>query len=283
MHTEVLSEQQQRKLYKRTLWIIITSQIFGGAGLAAGVTVGALLAKDMMESDAIAGLPTALFTLGSALAAFSIGAISHKRGRRIGLATGFFIGTIGALGVIYAAAIDSIVLLFSSLFLYGAGTATNLQARYAGTDLATPTTRGKAISLAMVFTTIGAVTGPNLVAPTGRMADSIGLPTLTGPFILAAVAYGLAGVIIFFLLKPDPLLVARTIETKTQVTTESTEKRPLIYLGAIVMIVTQVIMVAIMTMTPIHMTHHGHSLSAVGLVIGMHIGAMYLPSLVTGR
>ncbi|MEK4385960.1 MFS transporter [Solibacillus sp. FSL W7-1464] len=282
MHTEVLSEQQQRKLYKRTLWIIITSQIFGGAGLAAGVTVGALLAKDMMESDAIAGLPTALFTLGSALAAFSIGAISHKRGRRIGLATGFFIGTIGALGVIYAAAIDSIVLLFSSLFLYGAGTATNLQARYAGTDLATPTTRGKAISLAMVFTTIGAVAGPNLVAPTGRMADSIGLPTLTGPFILAAVAYGLAGVIIFFLLKPDPLLVARTIETKTQVTTESTEKRPLIYLGAIVMIVTQVIMVAIMTMTPIHMTHHGHSLSAVGLVIGMHIGAMYLPSLVTG-
>lgn len=198
MHTEVLSEQQQRKLYKRTLWIIITSQIFGGAGLAAGVTVGALLAKDMMESDAIAGLPTALFTLGSALAAFSIGAISHKRGRRIGLATGFFIGTIGALGVIYAAAIDSIVLLFSSLFLYGAGTATNLQARYAGTDLATPTTRGKAISLAMVFTTIGAVAGPNLVAPTGRMADSIGLPTLTGPFILAAVAYGLAGVIIFF-------------------------------------------------------------------------------------
>lgn len=41
-------------------------------------------------------------------------------------------------------------------------------------------------------------------------------------------------------------------------------------------------MVAIMTMTPVHMKHHGHGLGEVGLVIGFHIGAMYLPSLVTG-
>jgi len=41
-------------------------------------------------------------------------------------------------------------------------------------------------------------------------------------------------------------------------------------------------MVAIMTMTPVHMQHHGHGLGDVGLVIGIHVGAMYLPSLVTG-
>lgn len=282
MLTDAISSIEQQKLYKRTLWIIIASQIFGGAGLAAGVTVGALLAQDLMNSDAITGLPSALFTLGSALAAFSVGAISQKKGRRLGLAAGFFLGTIGAVGVIYAATMQYIVLLFVSLFLYGAGTATNLQARYAGTDLATPQSRGKAISLAMVFTTIGAVAGPNLVEPTGKIAVAFGLPTLTGPFLLAALAYGLAGLIIFFLLKPDPLLVARSLEINAPVMTETEEKRPFVYLGTIVMIVTQIIMVAIMTMTPIHMTHHGHSLSAVGLVIGLHIGAMYLPSLVTG-
>ncbi|MER2000110.1 MAG: MFS transporter, partial [Lysinibacillus sp.] len=282
MLTDAISSIEQQKLYKRTLWIIIASQIFGGAGLAAGVTVGALLAQDLMNSDAITGLPSALFTLGSALAAFSVGAISQKKGRRLGLAAGFFLGTIGAVGVIYAATMQYIVLLFVSLFLYGAGTATNLQARYAGTDLATPQSRGKAISLAMVFTTIGAVAGPNLVGPTGKIAVAFGLPTLTGPFLLAALAYGLAGLIIFFLLKPDPLLVARSLEINAPVMTETEEKRPFVYLGTIVMIVTQIIMVAIMTMTPIHMTHHGHSLSAVGLVIGLHIGAMYLPSLVTG-
>ncbi len=42
-------------------------------------------------------------------------------------------------------------------------------------------------------------------------------------------------------------------------------------------------MVAIMTMTPVHMRAHDHGLGAVGFVIGMHVGAMFLPSLVTGR
>ncbi|GAA3332840.1 hypothetical protein GCM10020331_094530 [Ectobacillus funiculus] len=49
------------------------------------------------------------------------------------------------------------------------------------------------------------------------------------------------------------------------------------------MVLTQFVMIAIMTMTPIHMGHHGHGLNEVGLVIGFHIGAMFfLPSLVTG-
>jgi MFS family permease len=41
-------------------------------------------------------------------------------------------------------------------------------------------------------------------------------------------------------------------------------------------------MVAVMTMTPVHMRAHHHGLGEVGLVIGIHIAAMYLPSLVTG-
>jgi len=44
------------------------------------------------------------------------------------------------------------------------------------------------------------------------------------------------------------------------------------------MVVTQLVMAAIMTMTPIHMKAHGHGLGATGLVIAIHIGAMYLPS-----
>lgn len=282
IQNDSISAEQQQVLYKRTLYVVIASQIFGGAGLAAGITVGGLLVKDLMGSATIAGLPTALFTLGSALAAFLVGALSQKKGRRFGLAFGFFFGTVGAIGIIYAATAEILPLLFISLFLYGAGTATNLQARYAGTDLATPQTRGKAISMAMVFTTIGAVAGPNLVGPTGKFAESFGLPTLTGPFLLASLAYGIAGLIIFIWLKPDPLLVAKQIERKAQVKAEAIVNRPIVFLGSIVMIVTQIIMVAIMTMTPIHMSHHGHSLSSVGFVIGLHIAAMYLPSLITG-
>ena len=61
---------------------------------------------------------------------------AQRYGRRIGLATGFIVGGFGAIGVVMAALTNSIILLLISLLIYGAGTATNLQARYAGTDLA---------------------------------------------------------------------------------------------------------------------------------------------------
>ncbi|PFF13494.1 MFS transporter [Bacillus cereus] len=286
----VYTEEEQQKLYKRTLIIVSISQMFGGAGLAAGITVGALLAQQMLGTDAFAGLPTAMFTLGSALAAFIVGKLSQRYGRRIGLATGFIVGGFGAIGVVMAALTNSFILLLISLLIYGAGTATNLQARYAGTDLADKKQRATAVSITMVMTTFGAVAGPNLVGVMGSFAHSIGVPKLAGPFILSAAAFILAGLVLFVMLRPDPLIIANIIERYKQehtykgqpITEEVKENKRGITVGAIVMILTQIVMVAIMTMTPVHMGHHGHGLSAVGLVIGFHVGAMYLPSLVTG-
>ncbi|MFP3820230.1 MFS transporter [Bacillus sp. SIMBA_008] len=290
LQSYISSPEKQKSLYKRTLFVVSISQIFGGAGLAAGVTVGALIAQQMLGTDAFAGLPSALFTLGSAGSALIVGRLSQRYGRRTGLSAGFMIGGLGAIGVIMAAIINSIFLLFISLLIYGAGTATNLQARYAGTDLANHKQRATAVSITMVFTTFGAVAGPSLVNVMGDFALSIGVPSLAGPFILAAAAYMLAGVVLFIMLRPDPLVIARTIEAANEepgdkghlAATEHTENKKGIIVGATVMVLTQIVMVAIMTMTPVHMRHHGHDLGAVGLVIGFHIGAMYLPSLVTG-
>ena len=286
------SPEKVRGLYRRTLWIVVLAQIFGGAGLAAGVTVGALLAQDMLGTDRFAGAPVALFTLGSAAAALIIGRLSQRFSRRTGLASGFLAGGIGAIGVVAAALSDNVFLLFASLLIYGAGTATNLQARYAGTDLATVKQRGTAISIALVSTTFGAFAGPNLIGVMGRFAESIGIPALAGPFILAAAAYSLAGVVLLIFLRPDPLLVSQALTKHQQSLEENTaDLAPLaaatsnkkgIVLGATVMVLTQLIMFAIMTMTPIHMGHHGHDLGDVGLVISIHIAAMYLPSIVTG-
>ncbi|WP_339238298.1 MFS transporter [Oceanobacillus sp. FSL W7-1281] len=285
------SPEKQKQLYKKTLIVVIMSQIFGGAGLAAGITVGALLAQDMLGTDSITGIPTALFTLGSAGTALFVGRLSQRYGRRFGLSAGFLTGGIGAIGVVMAALMNSIVLLFIALFIYGAGTATNLQARYAGTDLAGSAQRAKAVSMAMVSTTLGAVAGPNLVEFMGDVAIFLRVPALAGPFILAAAAYILAGLILLFYLRPDPLLVAKAISNaekgnshlKSEENTGGLPKnRKGIWAGAAVMILTQFVMIAIMTMTPIHMGHHGHDLQAVGLVIGFHVGAMYLPSLITG-
>jgi MFS family permease len=273
----------------RILRVLFASQVLSGAGLAAGVTVGALLAQDMLGSTSLAGLPSALFTTGSALAAVAVGRISQTRGRRPGLATGYLTGAIGSAGVIIAAVLDNPVLLFITLCVYGAGTATNLQARYAGADLAAPGHRARAVSTVLVATTLGGVAGPNLAAPTGTFAERLGIPTLAGPFILSGAAYALAALVLALWLRPDPLLLARAVARaqESEATTapadaDTTEGRGGVVLGALVMILTQLVMVAIMTMTPVHMHDHGHGTAASGLVIALHIGAMYLPSPVTG-
>ncbi|MDP0398588.1 MFS transporter [Tsukamurella strandjordii] len=278
---------ERDRVQRRTLRVVMAGQVMGGAGLAAGITVGALLARDMLGTDALAGLPVAMFTFGSAVTAYLVGRISQRAGRRVGLAAGFGAGAVGAAGVVLAAALGSVPLLFASFLVYGAGTATNLQARYAGTDLAAPDRRATAVSLALVSTTLGAVAGPNLVSPLGTFAAGLGLPPLAGPFLLAALAYAAAGLVLVLLLRPDPLLLARELGAAAGSDDSMPDGapsgvRPAAHLGAAVMVVTQIGMTAVMTMTPIHMQAHHHGLGAVGMVIGLHIAGMYLPSPITG-
>lgn len=279
---------------RKVLFVLVLAQVFSGAGLAAGITVGALLAQDMLGTAGLAGLPSALFTIGSAAAAVVVGRLSQRSGRRAGLALGYAVGAAGALGVLLAAVADSIPLLFIALFVYGAGTATNLQARYAGADLALPHRKARAVSTVLVATTLGAVAGPNLVTVTGSLAAAWGIPRLAGPFGVAAIAYGAAALVLVLLLRPDPLLLARRLgaaEHDEQVAAEADAGTPAraaaglpagVRLGAAVMVVTQAVMVAVMTMTPVHLQQHGHGTAAIGVVIAVHVAAMYLPSPLSG-
>ncbi|MFC8801758.1 MFS transporter [Promicromonospora sp. NPDC057138] len=278
---------------RKVLTALVLAQVFSGAGLAAGITVGALLAQDMLGTAGLAGLPSALFTIGSAAAAVVVGRLSQRSGRRAGLAVGYAVGAAGALGVVLAAVADSVPLLFIALFVYGAGTATNLQARYAGADLAPPHRKARAVSTVLVATTLGAVAGPNLVTVTGSVAAAWGIPRLAGPFGLAALAYGAAALVLVLLLRPDPLLLARRLGAADEQVAAAGTPAGLpappaaglpagVRVGAAVMVVTQAVMVAVMTMTPVHLQHHGHGTAAIGVVIAVHVAAMYLPSPLSG-
>ena len=85
---EVIDDFAQTPQQRRTLPVLVGAQVLSGAGLAAGITVGALLAQDMLETTSLAGLPSAMFTIGSAAAAVTVGRISQRLGRRTGLAVG---------------------------------------------------------------------------------------------------------------------------------------------------------------------------------------------------
>lgn len=207
-HPKTFSLHERQQIYRRTLTVVVIGQTFGGAGLAAGLTVGVLIAEEMLGTEALSGLAVGVLTLGAALTAHLVGQVTQKFGRRLALGFGFGTGGVGALGVIAATVIDSPVLFFFSLFLYGAGTATNLQARYAGTDLAPKERKATAVSIAMVATTLGAVAGPNLVEPLGHLATHLGLDPLASPFLLAAAAYLAAGIFLACHAAPGSLPVS---------------------------------------------------------------------------
>src|SRR5690625_6752081 len=113
-----ISEEQREQLQSRTLKVVVASQVLGGAGLAAGITVGALLAQDMLGRDDLAGLPTALFTLGSALAAYLVGQLTQRKGRRPGLGIGFAVGGLGAFADVVGAVLNGAGLHIAGIVPY---------------------------------------------------------------------------------------------------------------------------------------------------------------------
>ncbi|WP_344295805.1 MFS transporter, partial [Streptomyces synnematoformans] len=255
----------------------------------------------------LAVLLGALLPAVAALAAAVVGRISDAHGRRPRLAAGYLTGAAGSAGVVAAAVAGSSALLFAAMVVYGAGTATNLLARYAGADLAAPAYRARAVSTVLVATTLGGVAGPNLAVPAGDLGAALGVPRLSGLFLVSAAAYGAAALVLAVWLRPDPLLLARELDEAERAAERSAstsaaagraggtgkaadagaappDRRPGrgVLPGALVMVVTQLVMVAIMTMTPVHMHAHGHGTAASGLVIAVHIGAMYLPAPLSG-
>jgi MFS family permease len=277
-------------LQRRTLRVLAAAQVFGGVGFFLGVTVAALLARDVSGSEALGGVPLAFAVAAGAIAAAPLGAWMGRAGRRPGLAAGHLVAASGAGIVVLSAAIESFPLLCVGMAGFGLGNTSNLLARFAATDLAPAARRARAISVVLLATAAGAIVGPNLAAPIEPLADALGLLASAGPFAVSLVAHVVAAAILLALLRPDPLLASRGAAAAEgepaagwASALRSLPSWPAPALtGVFVMAGSNVAMVAVMTMTPLHMRDAGESLSGVGLVISLHVAGMYLPSPVSG-
>jgi MFS family permease len=273
------------RVHRRTLIVVSAAQVFSGFGLAAGITVGALLAARVWDSTALAGIPAVIMTVGASAAALGIAGLSQRGGRRVGLGIGYAVGALGAAGIVLSVWQEWSALLLASFLIYGAGSAANLQARFAGADLAPARRRATAMSIVLMATTFGAVLGPISAAWSGRLVEGWGLEALLGPFVVACAAYALGAVVLAVALRPDPLLVARAlreVESASSGPGELPAWRSRVAAAIGIMVIAQAVMIAIMTMTPIHMSEHHHSIAAIGAVIAAHVAAMYVPSPLSG-
>jgi len=280
-----ISSDELTRVRRRTIWVLSIGQVLGGIAFGATISLGAVLAAEISGDEAFSGLATAFITLGAAALAVPLAALAQGRGRRIALASGMALALLGVAVVIVSAAIVSFPLLLLAFALIGAGQAANLQTRFAAADLATDASRGRDLSIVVWATTIGAVLGPNLVGPGEILGEAIGMPPLTGPYVFTVVAQLAAIALYVIALRPDPLLLAQRVANAARgaATAIARADRPVAARYAIIAIAgAHGVMVAVMAMTPVHLLHHGATLTIIGLTISLHIAGMFALSPVFG-
>ena len=285
-----MDNEQLQKLQLKTIRTLTLGQVLSGFGLGSTLSIGALLAADLSGSEAWSGSAATFSTLGAAFAAIPLARLAYKHGRRVALAVGASIAITGAVLVITAASVRVFPLLLLALLLMGAGSAVGLQARFAAVDLPDQGRAGRDLSIVVWATTIGAVIGPNLFGPGEVLGHALGLPTMTGPFMITIAAQISASLVFFFGLRPDPLKTAQAISEKTtskpKVSLKTAFATLRAYPRAAYAIASislgHMVMVSVMAMTPVHMKHDGATLSLIGFVISLHIAGMYAFSPVFG-
>jgi len=268
-------------LQRKVLGVLVAGQVLGGIAFGATVSVGALLAAAVSGSDAWSGMAATMSTLGAALLAVPLARAAQARGRRIALATGATLAGLGAVIATVSAAVGSFPLLLLGLVMAGAAAATNLQARFAATDLAAPSHRARDLSLVVWSTTIGAVLGPNLIEPGEAIGRLIGLPSLTGPFVFTVVAQAATVLVYVIGLRPDPLLTAleaapgKGAAGRRKGGLAILARNPRARFAVAAVALSHTTMVAVMSMTPVHLYGHGATLAIVGFTLSLHIAGMY--------
>lgn len=286
-----MKSQGTQDIQKRTIKVLATTQILSGVGVAGTVAAGSLLVSSISNSESLAGLSQTTAVLGAAAMAIPLSKLTQRGGRRLGLSVGYTVGLIGAAFAIFGGSQRILIAMLFGTFLVGAASASGYQARFAATDLADDSHRSRQLSYVVWGSTIGAVTGPNLMGPSGALAEALGLPKLVGPYILAFVALGMGALVIRLFLKPDPYLTAANLRPQSEEhhellsarkTLKLIRQNPTALFAIAAIAIGHVAMVSVMVMTPIHMAHVDVTLTVIGLVISIHIVGMYAFSPIVG-
>jgi MFS family permease len=293
--SSAFSESEIREIQKRTLRVLIAGQIAGSAALSAAVTVGAFVVQDILgQKTPWGGIASATVTIGTAFMAQLLSRLMLRQGRRRGLMLGYALALVGGLIAGVGVERQSLAIFLFGLFMFGNGQSANLLSRYAATDLARAENRGAAMSRILFASTFGAVFGPILIRPAEHLGQSLfGWNLYTGPWVFSGLFFITSFVNAALRLKPDPLVVSGGIALRKSASSSVTQDKrlsvfqflsgsPKTRLAFYAMVISHVTMVAVMTMTPVHLREHGHE-TVSAYIISLHIAGMYAFSPLVGR
>ena len=280
------------RIARRTTLTLFAAQSLGSAGFIAAATINSIVGAKLSGEPAWAGVPSGVYQVGGALAAFGWGYGMERLGRRGGLTLGLIFGVMGAGLAGYGLIAQSFWIFLAGMVLMGAANSALQLGRFAAAEVNPPAQRGRAISNVVIGGTLGAVFGPLMVGPMGDWSKSFGLDELSGPYFASLVLFAIAALVIWRLLRPDPRDIGREVaklypEANTrgdQVRSITTIFRtPAAFVALMSMVVGQLTMVMVIVITSLHMENHQHALTDISFVISSHTFGMYAFSIISGR
>jgi MFS family permease len=274
----------------RLLATLFAAQVGGSTGHSIAMAVGGIMAASITGTNAWVGLPVAVGALGAALASWPLSRLMGRFGRRPGLALGYGLAVIGALLGMAGVLVGSFILFLVGMTLFGVSNTSNLLARYAAADITPASERGRAMGLIVWGSTIGSIVGPNLMTPAVHAGALLGLSPVGSAFLISVVGYAVSALLIELLLRPDPLAIARQLETAGAAGVPAAAPRSL---GAILreprvriafgsLMAGQLVMIGTTSTSPVYLHDHGHHVGTIGLAVAMHLGGMYVASPLSG-
>jgi MFS family permease len=279
------------RVQKKTVTTLMASGALSSLGYVAVVATVGLLASEMLGSDLWAGLPAAAGTIGTAVVATPLAVLSRRRGRRRAIGLGYFAAAAGALLLVFAGQRATFWLVIVAMALFGIGRASSLQARFAAADLAEERHRAGAIALVVWVGTVGAIAGPPIARWANRIGMDAGMADWVSPAFVGLVGVAGAGLVVSRWLRPDPLEYAGGVDPTVPFENPLRDvsrswsaiwPNPHARLALVAMAVSQMAMVAVMTMTPLYMKDHGQAELST-LVISVHVLGMFGLSPLVGR
>jgi MFS family permease len=271
--------------------ILFITQSLASAGFIAAATINPILGAKLASDRSLATLPTAAYLLSGALSASAWGYLMDRLGRRNSIALGLVIGVIGNVLVLYAIQASSFLLVIFGLMMMGITNSAVQLGRFAAAEVNPPERRGRAISAVVLGGVIGTILARVLAVPVGEYAVSIGMDELAGAYITTLALFAVAALLVFIGLRPDPRDVGRELAVqRPESTQQSGESRPIWQIlrqpaaitAVTAMVLGQVVMVAIMVITSLHMEDHQHPRSDIYSVISAHTFGMFAPSIISG-
>ncbi len=283
-------EQLQAVRSRITHTLFVTQALFGATQVAA-FTVVPILSAQLADSERMTGVPMTIAFLARSLTAFPFGWLMDRLGRRAGLTAGYLSSLIATTTSFISVAVNSFTGFCISSFFAGMARSSSEQARFIGAEIYPESERARIIGRIVSAGTISAIGGAMMVAPAGIWIAQYGYPPMSGPFVVGAVLSLAAILLTLFLVRPDPLDLARRIKSTTISEIDDAAARPVreilrdihVRYGIAAMVIGQFVMTLLMVITPLHMNHHNHGTWQISWVIMVHAIGMFGVSGITGR